>query len=104
MIQYDISSERYRIGYIKAAALPKKASVKELDWGNACEAYMTTSADVTDDPLGSQTVIAHLDSDDRLVWLGTMGEWAYVEFRQDGEKLRGFVETEQISVMTAESP
>lgn len=104
MIQYDISSERYRIGYIKAAALPKKASVKELDWGNACDAYMTTSADVTDDPLGSQTVIAHLDSDDRLVWLGTMGEWAYVEFGQDGEKMRGFVETEQISVMTADSP
>lgn len=104
MIQYDISSDRYRIGYIKADALPKKASVKELDWRNAGEAYAITDAEVTDDPLGSQTVIAHLDSDDRLVWLGTMGEWAYVEFGQDGEKLRGFVETTQISMMTDESP
>ena len=103
MIQYDISSERYRIGYITADALPKKASVKELDLRNAGEAYAVENTEVTDDPLGSQGAIAQLRVGDRFMWLGTMGEWAYIEFQQNGEKLRGFVKADMISMVTVEN-
>lgn len=95
MIQYDISSEKMRIGFIEAAALPKKADVDELVY-EPIDALTTERAKLTDDPLGAQTALATIAKDTQVLWLATMGDWAYVEI--DAEQLlRGFVRTEQLT-------
>ena len=96
MIQYDISSEKMRIGFIDASALPKKAAVEELVY-EPVDAWTTERAKLTDDPLGAQTALATIAKDTQLLWLATMGDWAYVEI--DAEQLlRGFVRAEQLSM------
>ena len=91
MIQYDISRERMRIGFIDADALPKKAEVDELVY-EPVSARLECDAAVTDDPLHSRAAIARLIEGERVVWLATMGEWAYIEKPED--LIRGFVPVE----------
>lgn len=89
MIQYDISSDRMRIGWIEASSLPKNADVDELRFAPV-RAHTTGQARMTDDPLHSQTEIAVIASGSEVLWLATMGDWAYVE-ADEGAPLRGFV-------------
>lgn len=92
MIQYDISSDRFRIGWIEAKALPKNASVRELCY-EPVYAYLTDDVNLTDDPLNSQTQIVMIEEGTAALWLATMGDWAYIEV--DGSSpMRGFVKAE----------
>ena len=85
-----------RIGFIDASALPKKAAVEELVY-EPVDAWTTERAKLTDDPLGAQTAMATIAKVTQLLWLATMGDWAYVEI--DAEQLlRGFVRAEQLSM------
>lgn len=88
MIQYDISRDRMRIGFIDADALPKKADVSELIYAPV-EAALRYDAPVTDDPLHSAAAMARLVEGDTVLWLATMGEWAYIE--EPERLIRGFV-------------
>jgi hypothetical protein len=90
MIQYDISSDHMRIGFIEASALPKNAQVAALALGNQ---PMTTHAAVTltDDPLFSKAVLAQLPQGQQVRKLSAMGTWAYVEAELAGGPVRGFV-------------
>lgn len=56
LIQYDISSDRMRIGFIDSSALPKNADVGELAY-EPIEATLRYDASVTDDPLHPRTTI-----------------------------------------------
>lgn len=89
LIQYDISSEQMRFGYIDAAALPKNANVDELAFAPV-DAYLTRRVSLTDDPLNSQNALLTLPEGSWVTWLATMGEWAYVE-SSTGDLVRGFV-------------
>jgi len=102
MIQYDISAEQYRIGWITADALPKGAKVTELDlyWG----IHQTYAQDVvkpcflTDDPFNSQKAIARLEKGTPLKELVYDYEgWSYILVEVDGQVMGGFVPTESIS-------
>ena len=94
MIQYDISSDRFRIGWIDAKALPKNANVSELCY-EPVYACLTSNAKLTDDPLNSKTQISILEEGTTVLWLATMGEWAYIEI--DGNlPIRGFVKAESL--------
>lgn len=86
MIQYSIDNAHYRIGYIDAAALPKNTQVGYLNFSAKAVSVQDT-CDVTDDPLYSRSVLARLNKGDNVVWLASMGDWAYIE----GPNFRGFV-------------
>ncbi len=90
MIQYDISSDHMRIGFIDASALPGNAGVGALALGSV--PMMTNSAvTLTDDPLFSKAVLARLPQGQSLRSLSSMGAWAYVEAEISGGPVRGFV-------------
>lgn len=89
LIQYAIDKDHYRFGYIPVNALPKKASVNQLEFLYTGAATATTVT-VTDDPLFSQSSLVTLQAGSTVTWLATMGDWAYVEY-EGKEKVRGFV-------------
>ena len=100
LIQYDISAERYRIGWIEAKALPKGASVQELalvmldnePYNTVLEACM-----LTDDPLNSEEAIAHLPVGTRITELVyDFGGWSYVRVVISGQSMCGFVPSDCI--------
>ena len=94
MIQYDISRDRMRIGFIDADALPKNADVNELVY-EPVAAQVKHDASVTDDPLHSRSAIARLVEGETVTWLAAMGDWAYIEV-QRGTPVRGFVEKDAL--------
>lgn len=98
MIQYDISKDKMRIGWIDASALPKKADVPALDY--ACvTAYTCRSVAATDDPLGSCAQVSVLAEGQEVLRLATMGDWAYIHaWADDGTPVRGFVPAEALRI------
>ncbi len=96
LIQYSIDSGHYRFGYIDAAALPKKAEVPDLAFGGI-RAVTLGTAEVTDDPLFSQSLLTTLAEGEEVTWLSTLGDWAYIE----GAGFRGFVPVTALDVPAA---
>ena len=89
MIQYDITRDHMRIGWIDASALPVTASVPALRF-HPVSAWTTTAVTLTDDPLHSGSAIITLPRGAWVTRLAVMGDWAYVE-SSTGDLLRGFV-------------
>ncbi len=89
MIQYDISSDHMRIGWIRESALPSDAWVPALNFSSEA-AYTTRSISVTDDPLYSEAAVLTLPQGAWVECLAIMGEWAYIE-SSTGDLIRGFV-------------
>lgn len=95
MIQYDITRDHMRIGWIEESALPKNASVSTIVWQEQ-SAWLSKTATVTDDPLYSQSAILTLPQGAWVTVLGTLGDWAYIE-SSTGDLLRGFVKRDALS-------
>ena len=90
LIQYDITRDHMRFGYIDAAALPKNTQVKALNFsGRLMKAKAATP--LTDDPLNSRAALGSLAAGQDVVQLATMGAWVYVETTLNGLAARGFV-------------
>ena len=89
MIQYDITSDHMRIGWIEDSALPRGKTVPELTYAPV-SAWLRHDASLTDDPLYSRASIVQLAQGSWVTWLATMGDWAYVE-SSTGDLIRGFV-------------
>ena len=96
LVQYDITKEHNRIGYIYINALPKGTTVPELQLTHIA-AVTNYDVEVTDDPLVSKTPLAKLSENTRVTCLGTMGTWTYIEAEEKGVRFRGFVPTESVS-------
>ena len=96
MIQYDITSDHMRIGWIQDDALPKKANVSVLQFNNT-SAWTTKVVNVTDDPLYSQSSLISLPEGCLVTWLASMGDWAYIE-STTGDYLRGFVPVNSLRI------
>ena len=94
MIQYDISRDRMRIGFIDDHALPENADVNELVY-EPVKARAKHDASVTDDPLHSCSAVARLVEGETITWLAAMGEWAYIEAERD-TPVRGFVQRDAL--------
>ncbi len=98
LIQYGISSEKNRIGWIEKSALPKDADVPQIafdGWGERC--VLSDSADVTDDPFVSETALATLKPGDSFdLLLAVSGDWCYIEFEKNGKRMCGFLPLEAI--------
>ena len=99
MIQYDITSDHMRIGWINESALPKNANVKELELGDY-KTYTTVQCDMTDDPLFTNTSVTTIQAGTELIWLSTMGSWTYVEWGGISQPVRGFIQTSCLTKMT----
>ena len=97
MIQYDISSDHMRIGWIPEAALPSSAKVLDLQY-TPVTVRTIEQVDLTDDPLASQASVVVLPADSTVTWLASMGEWAYVECT-GSQLLRGFVLQEALEFL-----
>lgn len=102
LIQYDISAERYRIGWIEASALPKGADVKELsDLGLGLQQDyvqdVVLACELTDDPFNSRKPIAQLEQGHPLRELVQYEGWSYVCVEVDGKLMCGFVPIDCIS-------
>ena len=90
MIQYAISSEQRRIGYINAAFLPENASVSALEFGYV-PVIITQKAELTDDPLGKKIPLHTLQAGTEALLLAVMDDWEYVEWNGGEKPVRGFV-------------
>lgn len=103
LIQYAINNEHYRFGYIPANALPKKASVKQLDFDQTI-AYTVQTTAITDDPLYSSTPIITLPEGCSVTWLATMGDWAYTEYQSTdhAQRIRGFICASSLRLLSSE--
>lgn len=100
LIQYAISSDHMRFGYIDQSALPKSSSVTPLGFAFA-DAEITASCALTDDPLSSRDSLRVLSAGQQVKWLSTMGAWVYVEVTGSGQSARGFVPASSISLASA---
>lgn len=103
LVQYDISSDRMRFGYIDASALPKNADVPELIWFTLPEQTINVNTFVTDDPLMSCVSICQLNAGDKVRVLASFDNWYYIEMTNDyGQLLRGFVPMSCIDITDAD--
>lgn len=92
LVQYDITDTHNRIGYIYKNALPADVTVPELNLTNV-PAIVHYDVEVTDDPLVSRTALSKLPENTKVICLGSMGEWTYIESEENGVRFRGFVPT-----------
>ena len=102
MVQYDITSDHMRIGWIPEKALPKKANVNSLTFVNS-GATIVSDTVMTDDPLFSQSALRSISAGTPVLYLATMGDWAYVESSVDG-LARGFVMMSELRINEDDDP
>lgn len=92
LVQYDISRDQMRFGYIDSSALPRGTTVQRLNWYDLPLQTIKHNVDVTDDPLVSGSVIHSLAAGDEVKVLSTFSNWYYIETTSSSSKtLRGFV-------------
>lgn len=93
MIQYDLSSDRYRIGWIDATSLPKGKTVDLLVF-DEYEMTLSQACVLTDDPLRSQSEVVYLPEGTPVTRLATLGDWLYVRVQTSQGLLCGFVSSD----------
>lgn len=93
LVQYAITPEHCRIGYIDRNALPQDVVVPALTL-EAVPAIVSYDVSVTDDPLMSQTPLTRLTENTSVTALASMGDWTYIEAGTGKSRFRGFVPTE----------
>ena len=97
MIQYDITSDHMRIGWIQESALPKNASVSNVQFSQA-KVRTKVSSNLTDDPLFSAAAITVIPANTEVTRLATMDTWTYVEWNAANAKpMRGFVQSASLT-------
>ena len=96
LVQYAISKERMRIGWIDADALYEKDRTYEVCYAPG-ESYLwrpchlDRACSLTDDPLLSQTPVADLPALTKASYLCRMGNWAMIDVETGKGRTRGFV-------------
>ncbi len=102
LIQYSISADHYRFGWIEKSALPKGTTVPELNFraapGDQSVVFERDSY-LTDDPLVSRAKLCTVKAETEIFYLGSLNdEWAYVMVQtKDGKWMCGFMPHEDIS-------
>lgn len=99
MIQYAIDASHYRIGWITEKALPKNSSVDTVDFMYS-DTIVISDANLTDDPLFSESVVCTIPAGNTVQYLSTMGEWVYIEWNGASQPVRGFIRLNCVTRMT----
>lgn len=101
MIQYEVSRNQRRIGYITADALPYDTPVRSLRFGWDT-AKLTRKVILTDDPFFSRNELKTLKVDEEVILLAQIADWAYVEATMpDGRAVRGFIPLDALTTNLA---
>ena len=101
LVQYDISRDQMRFGYVDASVLPRDTEVQTLHWYDLPEQTVKVNINVTDDPLVSRSIIGYLNAGDTVKVLSEFGSWYYIEMtNSQGETLRGFIPQTSIDLIT----
>ncbi len=101
LVQYDISRNHMRFGYIDASALPRDAEVQTLRWYDLPEQTVKYDVHITDDPLCSVSSIHWLNAGAQVKVLSEFGTWYYIEASNAyGATLRGFIPKTAIELLT----
>ena len=101
LVQYDISSDQMRFGYVDASVLPKNTEVQTLHWYDLPDQTLKYNISVTDDPLVSGNVIHSLKAGETVRVLSSFGNWYYIETTDArGKLLRGFIPQSCIDLIT----
>lgn len=91
MIQYAISADHYRIGWIEASAMPKGESTGWLTFGQGVQT-LKQDCTLTDDPLNSGAPLCELQAGDQVINLCNLGyDWVYVQVSRRNGLYCGFV-------------
>lgn len=100
LVQYDISRDKMRFGYIDASALPRNTEVNALRWYDLPAQTVKYNVSVTDDPLVSGDIIHSLRQGETVEVLSSFGSWYYIETASNyGEALRGFIPESAIDIV-----
>lgn len=99
MIQYAVSDQRCRVGWIEASALPEGAQVGRFDSafagamrGEGERRSTCEECDLTDDPFISGTPVVRLPRGTNVRLISSDDPvWAYVGVEVDGKTMFGFV-------------
>ncbi len=97
LVEYEVSSSRYRQGYVAVSQLPSSFSAPALQW-SWLAAYVTTDCAVTDDPSVSRESIGRLSAGADVWVLARYGGWLYVQGSIGGTLARGYVDAGAIAV------
>ncbi len=89
LIQYAISADHMRFGYIEEKYLPKGHSIPALTLEKAGGAIDTPCA-LTDDPLYTRQAVRPMEAKEEILFLAHMGDYAYIETTGKNPQ-RGFV-------------
>ena len=101
LVQYDISRDQMRFGYVDASVLPKGTEVQSLRWYDLPAQTIKYNVSITDDPLVSGNIIHSLRAGDSVKLLSEFGNWYYIETTDNyGKLLRGFVPQSCIDIIT----
>ena len=102
MLQYDITSDHMRIGWIQESALPKNANVSDMQFSQA-KVWTKVSSNLTDDPLFSAAAISTIPANTEVTRLATMGTWTYVEWNAtNAQPMCGFVQSANLTNLSAD--
>ncbi len=100
MMGYGLSNGDYRIGYISKDCLNNMTNLTgninyNLTFDNQ---VMYTKSDVpmTDDPIVKCTKLTTVAANSRVIALGIIGQWAYVELTNQPQKIRGFIRADHL--------
>lgn len=96
LIQYDISADHFRIGWIDAKALPAGVQVGTLAFSGQT-ATVTSACSLTDDPLQSRAQIASVAQGTTVSLLSTLGDWQYVRVETGVKPICGFIPLSHLS-------
>ncbi len=100
LVQYDISRDKMRFGYIDASALPRDTEVQSLRWYDLPVQTIKYNVSVTDDPLVSGDIIHSLRQGATVEVLAEFGNWYYIETTDNsGRALRGFIPQSAIDIV-----
>ncbi len=103
LVQYAVSDQRLRIGWIDAEALTEKDYTYEVCFAPG-ESYrwqpchVNRGCSLTDDPLLSQTPAADLPAQTKASYLCRMGDWAMIDVATNKGRMRGFVPMDAITL------
>lgn len=101
LVQYDISRDQMRFGYIDASALPRNTEVQSLRWYDLPLQEIKYNVSITDDPLVSGNIIHSLKMGDEVMVLSSFGNWYYIQTKDYyGNTLRGFIPKSAIDIIS----
>lgn len=94
MVMYETNNGSVRVGYVNSGDIKGSVPMDTRLTFQYTTASLTASAELTDDPARSYSVIRRLPKGEQVTYLSTFfnkGAWDYIETTIDGKTVRGFI-------------